>query len=113
MNYKNILVEKLERERNEFKQKYSDMQPLQVYKSWYKITFYEEYYGMLTSDFIDRHDYEDIIKWLCGFENPLEFLYDEWLAYDSAFSGYYDDMWIWIRDLYDEVMYNKSLEEEK
>ena len=94
ISYVDLLAEKINREREQFKQEYMNKQPKEVYEDWYKICFYESYYEMLTSDF--TNDRMDIIEWLCNFENPLGFLYEEWLVCDDAFSGSWDDMLGWL-----------------
>lgn len=90
MNNKTILKENLNREMQEFRQSFKSMQPVDVYNSFYKINFYEEYYMILSNDFID--EYTQLVEWLSKFENPLLFLYNEWLSCDEAFSGDWNDM---------------------
>lgn len=105
MDYKNILTEKINEERESFRLSYADKNSLIVYDDWYKISFYEEYYGFLTSDFIEHH--MDVVEWLCQFENPLAFLYEEWLSCDDAFNGDWDIMFEWLNNLYWEEIRNK------
>ena len=100
MNNKAILKENLEREIKEFRWSFERMDQKDVYNSFYKINFYEEYYMLLVSDFID--EYTQIVEWLSKFENPLAFLYDEWLRSDGAFSGDWNDMMNFITNLYEE-----------
>lgn len=100
MNNKTTLKENLNREIKEFRQSFESMNPEDVYDSFYLINFYEEYYMLLMSDFID--DYEQIIKWLSKFQYPLEYLYGEWLRCDRAFSGDWNDMMNFITNLYEE-----------
>lgn len=102
MNYSDILTEKINKEREQLKHDYADMKPLQVYDDWYKIGFYESYYEMFMSDFIDIDYQIDIIEWLCGFENPLAFLYSEWLGADGPFSHDWDEMVSFIEEVYQE-----------
>lgn len=100
MNEKTILKENLNREIREFRKSFQSMQPVDVYNSFYKINFYEEYYLLLMSDFIDEDT--QLIEWLSKFANPLAFLYDEWLSCDGAFSGDWNDMVNFITNLYEE-----------
>lgn len=100
MNNKAILKENLEKEIKEFRRSFERMDPKDVYNSSYKINFYEEYYMLLVSDFIDK--YAQIVEWLSKFKNPLAFLYDKWLSSDGAFSGDWNDMMNFIINLYEE-----------
>lgn len=100
MNEKAMLKKNLDREMEEFRQGFKSMQPVDVYNSFYKINFYEEYYMLLMSDFVD--EYEHLVEWLSKFENPLSFLYGEWLGCDGAFSGDWNDMINFITNVYEE-----------
>ena len=105
MNGKVIFKENLNREMQDFRQSFNSMQPVDVYNSFYKINFYEEYYMLLMSDFIDEYTQifsERIVEWLSKFENPLLFLYNEWLSYDGAFSGDWNDMINFITNIYEK-----------
>ena len=86
----------------EFKKTYETMTPTQVYTDWYIISFYESYYEMLTF-YIDEEENEDILEWLDTFENPLGYLYSEWLSCDGAFCQLWDDMIAWLSDLMEEI----------
>ena len=55
---------------------------------------------LLSNDFID--EYTQLIEWLSKFENPLEFLYSEWLGCDGAFSGDWNDMINFIINIYEK-----------
>lgn len=99
LNYMNTLVEKICKEREQFKQDYMNKSPKEVYGDWYRIGFYEAYYELFTSEFYGD---ENIYKWLCSFKNPLSFLYDEWLGSDGAFDHNWDAMWDWIKLIYEE-----------
>ena len=100
MNEKTILKKNLDREMEEFRQGFKSMQPVDVYNSFYKINFYEEYYMLLVSDFID--EYAQILEWLSKLSYPLAFLYDEWLGCDGAFSGDWNDMINFITNIYEK-----------
>lgn len=102
------LKQKLDNEMQEFKATYETMTPTQVYNDWYIICFYESYYDMLTHIGSDESTYDahDIIDWLNTYENPLGFLYSEWLSYDGAFCGLWDDMIAWLYDLKCDVEEN-------
>lgn len=102
----NTLAQKLNNEMAEFKKTYETMTPIQIYNDWYIIGFYEAYYEMLMSDFIDWDDYSHIEKWLCEFECPLQFLYDEWLSADGAFDHDWDVMFDFIEEVYEDCMRN-------
>ena len=100
MNEKTILKKNLDREMEEFRQGFNSMQPVDVYNSFYKINFYEEYYMLLVSDFID--EYTQILEWLSKLSYPLAFLYSEWLGCDGAFSGDWNDMINFITNIYEK-----------
>lgn len=100
MNGKVIFKENLNREIQDFRQSFKSMQPVDVYNSFYKINFYEEYYMLLVSGFID--EYAQILEWLSKLSYPLAFLYGKWLNRDGAFSGDWDDMVNFITNLYEE-----------
>ena len=91
------LQTKISKERAEFMKRYEEMNPLDVYKYQYVIGFYESYYEMLMTEFYED---DDIYKWLCKFEKPLSFLYDEWLKSDRAFNHDWDEMWDFIEVIY-------------
>ena len=100
MNGKVIFKENLNREMQDFRQSFKSMRPVDVYNSFYKINFYEEYYMLLVSDFID--EYTQILEWLSKLSYPLAFLYDEWLSCDGAFSGDWNDMINFITNIYEK-----------
>ena len=95
------LVEKVENEMKSFKASYENMSPTQVYNDWYIIGFKEEFYEMLTSDFTKESHYAESLVWLSSFENPLQFLYDQWLSCDGAFNHDWDEMLDWINSIYE------------
>jgi hypothetical protein len=105
-----ILKQKLNNEMTEFKKSYETMTPTQIYNDWYIICFYESYYEMLIH-YTQVNEIQDILDWLNTYENPLGFLYSEWLSCDRAFCGLWDDMISWIQDLKCDVEEN-SYEEE-
>lgn len=96
-----MLKQKLDKEMTEFKATYETMTPTQVYNDWYIIGFYEAYYEMLTHHIVAEQN-EDILEWLNTYENPLGFLYSEWLSCDGQLSHLWDDMIAWLQDLKDE-----------
>ena len=100
MNGKVIFKENLKREMQDFRQSFKSMQPVDVYNSFYKINFYEEYYMLLASNFID--EYAQILEWLSKLSYPLAFLYDEWLGCDGAFSEDWNDMINFITNIYEK-----------
>ena len=100
MNGKVIFKENLNREIQDFRQSFKSMQPVDVYNSFYKINFYEEYYMLLVSGFID--EYAQILEWLSKLSYPLAFLYDKWLSCDDAFSGDWNNMMNFITNIYEE-----------
>ena len=101
----NTLKQKLDNEMQEFKSTYETMTPTQVYNDWYIICFYESYYEMLTH-YTQVNEIQDILDWLNTYENPLGFLYSEWLSCDGAFCGLWDDMIAWLYDLKCDVEEN-------
>lgn len=110
------LTQKLDNEMQKFKKTYETMTPTQVYNDWYMICFYESYYEMLTYISDDKDVYrgcEDILDWLNTYENPLGFLYGEWLSCDGAFCCLWDDMIAWLMDLKCDVEENSYENEEE
>ena len=100
MKEKTTFKKNLDREMEEFRRGFNGMQPVDVYNNSYKINFYEEYYMLLGSDFID--EYTQLIEWLSKFSYPLAFLYGEWLSCNGAFSEDWNDMINFITNVYDE-----------
>ena len=96
------LKQKLNNEMQEFKNTYETMTPMQVYNDWYMISFYESYYEMLAY-YIDEDLEKDILEWLNTYNNPLAFLYGEWLSSDGAFCMFWDDMIAWLQDTKDHI----------
>ena len=96
------LVEKLNKEIEEFRYSYKNMTYTQVYNDWYTIGFYESYFDLLTSGFIDDRIKEETVKWLLSKEKPLAFLYSEWLGCDDPGSLDWNDMLICLENLCDE-----------
>ena len=97
----NTLKQKLDNEMHAFKKTYETMETIQTYNDWYIIMFHESCYEFLTYLIENEHCYnsDNILRWLNIFENPLGFLYSEWLSCDNAFSLSWDDMFIWLMDL--------------
>ena len=102
MNCYETFIENLKKEVSEFKESYNNMTVTQTYNDWYIIGFYEAYYELFMSDFVDHDDYEKIYKWLSEFEYPLHFLYDQWLSADGAFNHDWDVMFDFVEDVYEE-----------
>lgn len=100
------LRQKLNDEMTEFKKSYETMTPIQIYNDWYIIGFKEAYYDMLMNG-VDWDDYDYIAKWLCEFNNPLQFLYDEWLSADGEFDHDWDMMWDFLESVYKDCLRNK------
>lgn len=103
------LREKLDKEMQEFKNEYLPMAPTEVYNDWYIIMFYESYYEMLVY-YIEENLNEDIIEWLNTYDNPIGFLYCEWVSCDGSFCMLWDDMVAWLQDLKDDVEINSKEE---
>lgn len=100
-----VLEEKLETEMEAFRNSYKTMDRQAFYNDWYIIGFYESYYEMLVSgDMANRGYGEKICSWLASFDNPLRFLYDEWLSCDDALSLDWHDMYCWLENLHEEFM---------
>jgi hypothetical protein len=105
------LKEKLNKEMQEFKKSYETITPTQIYNDWYIISFYESYYEMLIYICDNEDAYcgcQAILDWLSTYENPLGFLYSEWLSCDTAFCGLWDDMIAWLWDLKCDVEENSN-----
>lgn len=103
------LSKNLEKEMKEFREKYNALSGKDVYKDYYTINFFEEYYGMLMSNFIDENSHEDVLKWLASLERPLAFLYEQWLSSDGAFNHDWDEMFDWIELIYQEEKENGKI----
>ena len=100
--YLEKLTNNLKNEMKEFREKHNILSSNEVYNDWYAIGFHEEYYEMLMSDFIDENSHKDVLKWLASFEQPLAFLYEQWLSSDGAFNQDWDAMLDWIELVYNE-----------
>lgn len=103
----NTLNQKIDKEIQNFKKTYETMTATQVYNDWYIIGFYESYYDFLVYLIEDEQSYyssKDILKWLNTFENPIGFLYSEWLSCDDAGSLSWDDMFVWLKGLMNEIL---------
>ena len=98
---------KFDKEIAEFRKSYEHKTPIQVYNDYYIISFMENYYTMIISDgFINWDDYNYLLEWLLQFENPLHFLYDEWLKADGAFDQDWDSMFDFILQIYEDCSKN-------
>ena len=105
-----LLRENLDKELEAFRKSYDEFSIIQTYNDWYTIGFYESYYDVLTSDYAkDRLDSE-AFEWLSSKENPLCFLYNEWISCDGELSLDWDDMVNWVNSVYSE---EKHLEKQK
>ena len=98
------LFEKIDKEMEAFKASYKSFDAIQIYNDWYIIGFYESYYEMMSCDFLENEGAEEEIVWLSGKEKPLEFLYNEWMDSDGAFSHNWDDMLGFLRTVYEEEL---------
>ena len=103
---KENLTLKLKAEREAFRKKMSEMTSLEVYDNWYTVHFFEAYYEFLVADFIDSH--ENVVAWLAFYDNPIAFLYHEWMGCDAHFSDSWDDMLEWLVETFES--YAISLE---
>ena len=97
-----LLYEKIDKEMEAFKVSYKNFDVQQTYNDWYRIGFYESYYEMMSCDFLDNQNAEEVILWLSSKDEPLAFLYNEWMDFDGAFSHDWDDMLDFIRTVYEE-----------
>ena len=104
-NYLELLQEKIKKEIEHFRDSYSKLDFKKAYDDYYKISFFESYYEMISTNFIDIECYENEIKWLSSKTEPLKFLYDEWLNCDDAFSFDWDEMLDFIESLHCEKVY--------
>lgn len=115
MSVYDVLKEKLDNEMREFKNSYRTMAAEQIYNDWYVISFMEEYYGFLTSDFVQNRFNEKELAWMVSLEKPLDFLYDKWQGSDGTthydwdvmsdfvWSIYYDEKRHEKQDLHNEI----------
>lgn len=95
-----ILCEKMDKEMDAFKKSYESMTPTQVYNDWYIIGFKEEFYEMLSCDFIENRCIDDEIAWLATMDNPLQYMYDYWMDCDGSFSHNWDFLIDMLEDAY-------------
>lgn len=102
MNCYETFIENIKREIREFKESYNDMISTQVYNDWYIIGFYEEYYELFMSGYVEYDDYKELYDWLSKFEYPLHFLYDQWLSSDGAFNHDWDMLIDFVETVYKE-----------
>lgn len=96
------LFEKIDKEMELFKASYAGLEDLKIYNDWYIIGFYESYHDMLSCDFLNDKNAEEEILWLSEKEEPLAYLYNEWMDSDGEFSHNWDDMLDFIRTAYKE-----------
>ena len=96
------LYQKVEHEIGEFRKSFDNKMPSDVYRSSYKINFFEEYYMLLSSDFLGEHT--DLTKWLCKIDEPLSYLYAEWLGCDAYFSESWDEMLSWLYEVKENII---------
>lgn len=101
-----VISNGLMNERNEFKREICETPATNVYKYWYRIGFYEEYFEMLMTDYAEEHLSDNEVEWMANMidsgKNFLAFLYEEWLSADGAFSHDWDEMMDFIHTVYDE-----------
>ena len=95
-----ILCEKMNQEMTAFKNSYESMTVTQTYNDWYIIGFKEEFYEMLSCDFVDNQNLEEEIAWLATMDNPLQYMYDYWMDCDGSFNHNWDFLADMIRDAY-------------
>lgn len=100
-----ILREKMDAEMSTFEQNYQNMTSTQVYNDWYIIGFKEEFYEMLSSDFIDNQGVEDELLWLAEMNTPIQYMYDYWMECDDgAFNHDWKFMLELVRNAYCETI---------
>ncbi len=97
-----ILCEKIDREMEVFKKSYENLTTIQAYNDWYIIGFKEEFYEMMSCDFLDHLCVEDELAWLAEMDNPIQYLYDYWMDCDGAFNHNWDFLVDLIREAYEE-----------
>ena len=90
-----------------FKASYKNFDVQQTYNDWYIIGFYESYYEMMSCDFLENQNAEEVVAWLSGKEEPLAFLYNEWMDCDGALSHNWDDMLDFVRTVYEKELYKE------
>lgn len=99
MNSTKKLTTNVENEINNFHNRYTTMEPIQIYNDWYIIGFYESVNEFLAPATVIEYLSDEIISWLSNFENPISFLYNEWLSYDEEIS------YTWSSDLAHFISY--------
>ena len=97
-----ILISKIEDELKRFKSNVTRRSPSDIYDSWYKIGFFEEFHEMLACDYSDELLSDEIFEWLASNDDPLNYLYNIWLDCDGAFNHDWDAMIDWIETIYEE-----------
>lgn len=99
-NYYDVFIENLEREMQDFRASYDNMNKTQIYNDWYIIGFCEEYFDLFMSEYYEYEDNKEIYRWLSELESPLGFLYDVWLGSDGVFNHDWDMMWDFVETVY-------------
>ena len=102
MNSHEALAGMVEKEISEFRNEVIKRIPTDIYNSWYKIGFYEDFYEMFSCDYVCYRVQDEVFDWLSSHERPLEFLYDMWLDCDGAFNHDWDAMSDWVCLMYEE-----------
>ena len=97
--YDNFYEKNLQ-EIQQFRKSFETKTSKEVYSEFYKIHFYEAFFGMLSSNFMNNHD--EIIEWLYKKEEALEYLYIVWLECDNPFTENWDEMLEWLCAIYND-----------
>lgn len=101
------LEEKLQRRTNKnwkkFMEEETQKDTKEVFTDGYKISVITEMKNFLMSDAPVHRLNKKIIKWLAYQNEPLDFLWEEWLSCDLPWSEDWNELIDWIENLYQEI----------
>lgn len=94
------LYKRVDAEREAFRSEYQNKQPMEVYSDWYRISFHEAYFDMLSSGWLSDQAFDDEAVWLAEELAPVGMLYSEYLRRDGEMSFDWDNMIDLVRNVY-------------
>lgn len=100
MSYQDILVENIEREFNEFKEKQIALGPERMFENIGKIHFYKEVYTYITEINLNIDLGWRNIKKLAANNNLIALLYDEYLSKENLCIG----TWRYIQEIIESFL---------
>jgi len=106
----NILATKVYTEFAQFKTNTLNCTKEEIFRKCYEINAKESYQDFLAggigfdTDEEKKRRKKELIIWLIEKDNLLDFIYDEWLSFDGAYSEDWDNLYDVICTIYDEEM---------